>query len=193
MDDVTIRGREDNELHDLFVHFDLPAFVRRGREVEQAWEDLVARCRQQRDEWLAMARTYLGLLRGLAGSWDVLRPLLADADQLTLLERLHAVLSPALRVPVEPTTSARTLRRALRDLIASLERFNHRWETYLPTVDLTPVNALRAGYNRYYVLEKECALRSARLAREGFRRLEPLTAADLAGLLQPLPVPRLRG
>lgn len=192
MDDATIRGREEDEHQDLFVRYGLPAYVRRGLEVEQALADLVLRCRQQRDEWLQMARTHLGLLHGLAGGWDALRPLLADADQLALLERLHTELAPKLRAPVEPTTSARVLRRALRDVIASLERFNRRWQAFLPTVDLTAINGLRADYNRYYVLEKECALGSARLAREGFHRLEPLTAADLTGLLPPLPVPRLR-
>jgi hypothetical protein len=60
-------------------------------------------------------------------------------------------------------------------------------------VDLSQVNALRDGYNRYYVLEKECASRSPRTARHGFRPLPPLTADDLAALLPPLPVPRGKG
>jgi hypothetical protein len=62
---------------------------------------------------------------------------------------------------------------------------------FLHTVNVTPVNELRAAYNRYYLLEKECALRSVRLARQGFRRLEPLTVEELALLLPLLPVPEL--
>ena len=62
----------------------------------------------------------------------------------------------------------------------------------LEETDLTEVNALREGYNRYYLLEKECAVRSARLARQGFRRLEPVTLEELAALLPPLPVPHGR-
>jgi hypothetical protein len=53
------------------------------------------------------------------------------------------------------------------------------------------VNEARDGYNRYYVLEKECAIRSALLARRGFCRLEPFTLEQLAALVPELPVPRL--
>jgi hypothetical protein len=50
---------------------------------------------------------------------------------------------------------------------------------------------MRDGYNRYYLLEKECALRSARVAREGFVRLAPLTLDDIRKMLPLLPVPTL--
>jgi hypothetical protein len=96
-----------------------------------------------------------------------------------------------LRVPPGSGVSWRPVRRALRELYESIEHFNRRWEEFLQTIDLTRVNELRAGYNRYYLLEKECALRSARLARQGFSRLEPLTVHELAALLPPLPVPSL--
>ena len=59
------------------------------------------------------------------------------------------------------------------------------------TVNATTVNELRVAYNRYYLLEKECALCLVRLARQGFRRLEPLTVDELSLLLPPLPVPEL--
>jgi hypothetical protein len=158
--------------------------------VEEALAQLLARCRGQRNEWLGMVRVRLGRLRCLAGDWAVLRPLLADDDQVNLLRRLDAELRPQLRLPPKPTDSARVLGRALAELRASLERFNRRWLAYLGEVDLAPVNELREGYNRYYVLEKECALRSARLARAGFCRLEPLAAEELAARLPPLPLPR---
>jgi hypothetical protein len=57
---------------------------------------------------------------------------------------------------------------------------------------LGPLNELRDGYNRYYLLEKECAIRSVALARRGFTPLPPLTLDDLAVLLPPLPVPQLK-
>jgi hypothetical protein len=103
-----------------------------------------------------------------------------------------AELRPRLRVAVEPATSHRQLRFALQDLCESIDRFNRRWLDYLANVDLRPVNELRENYNRYYLLEKECAMRSAVLARLGFRRLEPLTREDVRGRLPPLPVPRVR-
>jgi hypothetical protein len=120
------------------------------------------------------------------------RPHLAGDEEVGVLEALEEALQPRLRAPVEPARSARAVRRALRELVASLERFNRRWREFLPTVDLGRVNELREGYNRYYLLEKECALRSPALARQGFRPLPPLTLADLEALLPPLPVPQLR-
>src|SRR5205823_2559018 len=102
-------------------------------------------------------------LRALAGGWEAVRPHLAGDEEVGVLEGLESALEPRLRAPVAPTRSARAVRRALRELVASLERFNRRWAEYLPTVDLRPVNELREGYNRYYLLEKECALRSPAL------------------------------
>jgi hypothetical protein len=194
VDDVPILGGGDNRLLKTFeAQYDAPAYVRRARQVEDAWEGVLHLCRRQRDEWLGMVRTRLGLLRGLAGEWGALGPWLADEDQVTVLEHLEALLQPRLRVPVQRTSSGWVLRRALRELTESLERFNRRWEAFLPGVDLTQVNELRDGYNRYYLLEKECAVRSVRVARQGFRRLEPLTTDAVAAALPPLPVPRPKG
>src|SRR5579884_2608147 len=156
VDDVPILGRADE--HNLFKDFealyDAPAYVRRARQVEDAWDQLLDRCQKQRDEWLPMVRVRLGQLRGLAGGWEELLPLLADEEQVAVLRWLEAHLRPRLRAPVERTSSARVLRRALRELNGSLERFNARWREFLPEVDLTAVNELREGYNRYYLLEK---------------------------------------
>jgi hypothetical protein len=158
--------------------------------VQEAYDQLLDRCRQQRAEWLTMTRIRLGLLLALAGDPNRLRPLLRDEGQLDVLRRLQTELDPKLRVAVEPTTSARVLSRALRELGESLERFNRRWQDYLQAVDLTAVNELRDGYNRYYLLEKECLVRSPRVAGQGFRRLAPVTVDDLAALFPTLPVPQ---
>jgi hypothetical protein len=171
--------------------FDGPAYVRRGRQVEHAFEELLNRGRQQRDEWLPMVRLRLALLHALAGDWERVRPLLADRDRLGELQRLHAELQPRLRGQVEPTSSLQALRQALRELLESIDYFNRRWLAFVPKLDLTPINALREGYNRYYVLEKEIALRSPRVARQGFVRLEPLTIEDVLASLPPLPAPEL--
>jgi hypothetical protein len=132
------------------------------------------------------------MLRALAGDWAALVPFLRDRDQLNVLEWLHTELRPEVRTTPQVTSSPRVLRRALEELIASLERFDRRWREYLQSLDLGPVNALREGYNRHYVLEKECVVRSPRLARQGFQPLPALTLADLVTLLPPLPVPALR-
>jgi len=193
-DDILVLG--GGEVQDgvkrFLARYDAPAYARRARRVEEALEQLLGRCRQQREEWLMMVRLHLGTLHGLAGGWDGLRPYLAGDEQTKVLQHLHETLQPRLQVAITPTSSARRLAAALRDLVFSLERFNRRWQDFLESVDLTPVNELRDGYNRYYLLEKECAMRSARLARQGYAPLLPLTLQSLLDLLPPLPVPRIK-
>lgn len=193
MHELPIPARDDpGEFFKRVVSaYDAPAYVRRARRVHEAGEAVLEHCRRRRDEWLGLARTRLGTLFALAGTWEALRPLVADDEQIGALAGLHQDLRPRLRVPVEPTTSARALRRALAELCESLERFNRRWREFLAAIDLGEVNRERDGYNRYYVLEKECAVRSARLARHGFTPLPPLTTDDLARALPELPVPRI--
>ncbi len=183
---------EDRLFDEVVGRHGEPAYVRRGRAVEHALADLLDYCRGRRDELLRMVRTRLGLLFAQAGEWAALAPLVRDAGQLQLLEELHARLAPRLRVAVAPTGSRRALARTLRELAESIERFNRRWLEFLPSVDLARVNEVRENYNRYYVLEKECATRSASVARQGYRPLAPFTHADLADRLPPLPVPQLR-
>jgi hypothetical protein len=193
VDEIAILGRDD-ERHSVkrfLAQYDVPAYVRRARQVEEAFEQLLRQCQQQREELLTMVRTRIGVVQALAGGWEVLRPWLKDENQISSLRHLHNVLRPQPRFPPGPTSSMRVLRRALHELCESIHHFNRRWQGFLQTVDLTTVNELRDGYNRYYLVEKECALRSARLARQGFRRLEHLTVDELAVLLPPLPVPQL--
>jgi hypothetical protein len=190
MDSALPLGRLDNvELGQLLSRYDAPAFVRRDRRVREAFERLLDACLRQQDEWLDVVRVRVGSLYALAGEWDSLAPLVADEEQLGILRQLHATLKPELRAPVEPSTSIRILRQAIRELVGSLERLNRRWKQFLQEVDLTEVNALREAYNRYYLLEKECAIRSPRLARRGFRPLEPVTREELAARFPALAIP----
>jgi hypothetical protein len=190
---VLASGSEEGrrEVLHVIAQYGGPAYVRRARGVQEALDALLAKCRRQREEWLGMARLRLGTLHALAGGWANLSALLAEGEE-AVLEQLHAELAPKLRAPVAPTTSRRALRRALAELISSLERFNRRWTEHLGKQDLRAVNEARAGYNKHYLIEKECALRSPVLARRGFAPLPPLTLADLEALLPPLPVPRTR-
>ena len=191
MDDVSVPERGDG-LQEIESRFGPPAYVRRARMVQDAFDALLGQCRREREERLEMVRTRLGLLHALGGGWAAVRPFLADDEQVMVLDRLHAELAPRLRDVVEPTSSRWALRRALRELGESIERFNRLWGEFLGGVDVRRINELREGYNRYYLLEKECALRSARLARQGYSPLAPLTAEELESLLPPLPAPRLR-
>lgn len=194
MEEEIILGRDEtSEVFKQFLsRFDAPAYIRRARGVQAALDQLLEQCRRRRAEWLEMVRLRIGMFHALVGDWDNLRPFLADEDQLNILRYQLAALAAPLRAPVEPTTSRFALRRALRELRESLELFNKRWRELLMSADLTTVNELREGYNRYYVLEKECAVRSARIARQGFTPLPPLTRDELASQFPLLPVPRLR-
>jgi hypothetical protein len=194
VDDIPIAGPDSGqrEFQEFLARYDVPAYVRRARRVEDAWHDTLRQCQTQRNKWLLMPRILLGQLHGLSEGWAALCPWLAGEAQTDVLEQLHRELAPKPRLPTAPTSSARALRAALLETLSSVERFNVRWRAYLPGVDLTRANEARENYNRYYLIEKECAMRSSRLARVGYRRLEMLTADDLLRALPLLPVPRLR-
>src|SRR5262245_12132383 len=96
--------------------FDAPAYVRRARQVQHAFEQLLEYCNRQREEWLRAPRLLLGVLRDRAGHWTALVRWLAPSD-LDALRKLEAEWSPRLRGPVERTTSARRLRRAISELV----------------------------------------------------------------------------
>jgi hypothetical protein len=193
MDEVPIVGQDENWLFKKFLaQYDAPAYLRRARQVEDALAALVDACRAKRAAMLELVAVRLGTLRALVdGDWRALASFLADGAQVSVLEQLEAEVKPQLRVPVEPTSSPRRLRLALRELCESLNRFNRRWLDYLDRLDLTSINELRDKYNRYYVLEKEFAVRSARVARQGFRPLSPLTLAEVRQILPPLAAPRI--
>ncbi len=193
MDDFIILGSRDERWVSQRVlgNYDAPAFVRRAHRVRDALDSLLARCRQERDRRLTMPRLRLGLLKAAAGNWFRLRPFLANDHQITVLQELESELSPRWRSQVEPTLSDRKLERALQTLRESLEYFNARWPDFLATVNLTMVNESREGYNRYYLLEKECALGSARLARRGFQKLPPFTLEELNSHFPILPIPEI--
>ena len=188
MKDENDEGIDMNLLTGLF---DAPAYVRRARNVEQALEYLLAKEGAARDEMLEMPRLRVGVLLALAGEWSALRPWLADDAQVVLLESLHRTLTPRLRLPPERTRSSRALERALSELIESIGRFNQRWADHARKIDLAPLNEMRQAYNRYFVLEKACAVRNEAVARAGFTPLPPLDLAELLRLLPLLPVPRL--
>jgi hypothetical protein len=188
--DIPIPSRaEEKGAREVLAQFDAPAYIRRARQVEQAYEELLARCRGHREQCLGMARLRIGLLAALAGDWEALRPLLADEGQIALLRDLHASLAPRLRASVEATSSQRQMRRALIELQESIDRANRRWAEFLGSLDLSPLNELRQKYNRYYLLEKECIIRSPTAARVGFRPLEPITLDHLTALFPPMPRP----
>jgi len=178
--------------HQIFQHvlgqYGGPAFARRGREVERAFDSLAEVCRIKREEWLKFVRLHLGALFALAGSEAALEELLDDPRQFQTLKNLMDDLQPQLRLPPAPTANRRALRRALANVRQAVERFNQRWHVFIAELDLRPINEIRDRYNRFYLLEKECALGSSRLARQGFQMLRPVQSEDLLKIMPLLPV-----
>lgn len=156
---------------------DTPAYLRRALRVRDAVQLVHARCQRQRDEWTAGVRLRLALWRrAIEGDANWIS-CLAPAEQAAL-RRLETELGPI--EPPRPGVKAAAPAQAWADLVASVARFNERWHKYLAHVDLVAANRQIHGYNECYLLEKECAFRSARLARLGFQPMPLLSPESLA-------------
>jgi hypothetical protein len=169
-----------NNADEVMYAFDAPAFVRRAREVEEAWTGLLDRCGHERKRLLEMPR--MRLARFFALGQLVAKNLfsICSLDDLAYLRGLYQEWQPQLRRAVNRARSRAELERAKGDLARSFARFNERWSKFVHELDLAPINRLRDGYNRFYLLEKECALWSSRIAQQGFTPLKFVTTEDLA-------------
>jgi hypothetical protein len=167
--------------------FDLPAFARRGQELEQRIERLRFRCRHQRATLLAPVQMRLRQWAEVAtgpGDW-------ADAftqSPLPLWDSCEAQAALWARAAAKPGRR----RSVARDLVASVSRFNRRWGRFLDTLDLRPLNLLIEGYNTYYLIEKECSMGSARLAARHFQPYAPWSTDDLWRHYPLIAIPPLR-
>jgi len=178
----------DTEMQQVLGLFDLPAFARRGQELEHSLARLDQHCRRERGAMLEMVRLRLRQWASASEGPEAWQTIFtAPLDPLwTLCEAEPPVWSGR--------PSHRRRQRAIaRDLIASIERFNRRWTEYLETLKLERINFLIDQYNRYYVLEKECILSSVRLAARNFTPKSPVTSEQLFELYPILPVPLLLG
>jgi len=177
-----VPGRDEAELNELLGLFDMPAFARRGADLEYALRRLHARLARDRAGMLDMVRLRLRQWAAAAtgpGDWPgVFR---GPVDALYAL----AGASPP-EWAARPATDRRR-RAAARDLAASVGRFNRRWADRLDTLPLDGLNRQVEHYNRYYVLEKECVLGSARLAARHFVPRPMVTREDLRADHPPLP------
>ena len=172
---------------------DTPAFIRRAQGVADAWKAVLQECERKRDELLDMPRMRLGVLaETISHEWNELGKTFLDATVAESLQALHAEWQPVLRVPVQPVPESSRWSRVVDELIVAFERFNRRWEECVKEFNLSHVNALREGYNKYYVIEKSCAFDSDRIGAEGFEELQPATAACILKELPPLPIPKQR-
>lgn len=186
-DDATPLAGVEAEMKELLGLFDAPAFARRGLDLEYALGRIDARCRRERGAMLEMVRLRLRQWASVAsGPETALDVFIAPIDDLWPLSDAPPP-SWADR-PAPP----RKLRSVARDLVASVQRFNRRWDHLLGAFDYEPVNRLVDRYNRYYVLEKECTLRSPRLAARHFEPKARLSSEALLERYPTLPVPELK-
>ncbi len=173
----------DPALRTMLGLFDMPAFARRGAELEYGLERLRGRCRRQRAELLGMVHLRLKQWAGVArGPHDW-------SDQFDRAVAPYWDLAGAPSPPAWSTTApaGRRRRAVARDLIASVERFNRRWAAFLAALDLTGLNGTIERYNKYYLVEKEISLGSSRLAARGFEPQPPMTVESLAAEFPALP------
>lgn len=171
---------------DATIVFDVPAFVRRGQEVAFLLASLDERCRKARIGLLDMVHMRLRQWARLAIGPDDWR----DSFRAPVDFLWPAASAPA---PVWASTagSPRARRAAARDLAASVERFNVRWRAYVDRLDARLVNDAVGGYNKYYVIEKECVIGSGRLAAKGFVPIAMVSAETILAAHPPIPVPEV--
>jgi hypothetical protein len=183
---TTLSGDIETEIKEMMGLFDAPAFARRGLELDEMLRRVDARCRQARSERLEMVRMRLRQWTRVATGPDDWSSVFAAT-----IEPLWS-LSEADPPEWAATPASRHRRRAVaRDLVAAVERFNHRWGRFVESINLGAANGVIDHYNRYYVLEKECVMGSGRLAARFFTPIPLLTPEQLVRDHPLLPFPDL--
>ena len=139
----------ETDIKELMGLFDVPAFARRGQDLEITLRRLNERCRSAREGLLDMVRLRLRQWSHAAtgpGAWSGVFS--QSIEPLWPLSEAEA--------PRWAEASAPIRQRSIiaRDLIASVVRFNLRWTQFLDRLNLEPVNLVIDQYNRYYVLKK---------------------------------------
>lgn len=176
----------DAELNQLLGLFDVPAFVRRGQDLEYSVARLHERCRRERGEMLEMVRLRLRQWTSAADGPDAWSGIFTAA--ISALWPLCQADPPSWAVRLAPPRRRRAI---ARDMVASIARFNRRWTRFVDELGLDHANRLIEDYNRYYLLEKECSLGSARLAARHFTPKSRLSADTLLTDYPLLPLPEL--
>src|SRR4051794_17341096 len=142
--EATPLGGVDAEIKELLGLFDVPSFARRGQDVEYGLARLRSRCARERAGMLDMVRLRLRQWAGAATGPEAASTVFSGPiDPLWPLSGAEA---PRW---ARYAASPRRLRAIARDLIASVERFNHRWARFLDGLDPEPLNRQIDNYNRY--------------------------------------------
>jgi hypothetical protein len=186
-DDQTPLLGTETEMKELLGLYDVPAFARRGHDLEYALDRLDARFRRERVPMLDMVRLRLKQCAAVAADHNSFADVFTDS-----IEHLWPLTGASEPIWTGRSAPVRKLRTAARELVASVERFNRRWTRLVEATNIEPINHMIERYNRYYVLEKECSLGSARLASRYFKPRPKVSHASLLETYPLLPVPGLR-
>jgi hypothetical protein len=184
----TMNSDIEADVKELMGLFDLPAFARRGQDVEASVRRLHDRCEKVRGQMLDMVRLRLRQWSGAAAGPESWRGVFTST-----IEPLWALAGAAPPRWADSDAPLKRRQNIASDLIAAVDRFNRRWALALGGFNLEPTNFVIEQYNRYYVLEKECVMGSARLAARHFTPMAPLTRPMLLADHPTLAVPVLAG
>ena len=157
----------------------VPAFVRRANALEEALTVLHDRIRSERARRLRYLHPYARELEAWRRAGAALPPGIAAAlAEITGDPRFRPG-APA-GVPTRRRVASAAGRLRLHILA-----FNARWSAYVASVSLDEVRSLQIGYNRWYALEREFALRGVRMS---FTPVALLEREDLIRMHPGLPV-----
>jgi hypothetical protein len=184
----TLNSDIEADVKELMGLFDLPAFARRGQDVEAAVRRLHERCEKTRGAMLDMVRVRLRQWRGAAAGPESWRGVFTSS-----IEPLWALAGAAPPRWAESDASIKRRRGVASDLISATIRFNRRWLEALDHLNLEPTNFVIEQYNRYYLLEKECVMGSAKLAARHFTPMPLVSKPTLLTDHPVLPVPVIAG
>jgi hypothetical protein len=165
-----------------------PAFIARAQAPVLALDALISTCEAKRTEMLKWPAFHLSALaQHLRNDWSRLDCLLASSESVGILKALHANIQ--MKTPVG-TNWLVSDKSALRQFLDSAQRYNRNWSSYIDGLDLELVNKPRRDFNQFYVLEKECAFGSERVA-DGFEPLGMIDSGFLYSRFPLLPLPKL--
>ena len=169
-----------------------PSFLRRAREVRDAWDGLLEAVSVAPRRDAARAPDAPGnLSRQVNGDWSRLATYLADESQVSVFATLYEEWKPRLPAVIKSTSPWSTLRSSLIGFADSVDRFNRAWNKFLVNVDLEEINRLRTDFNKYYPIEKAAAFDSEAIERLGFEPLDTATFEHLHARFPPLELPAI--
>ncbi len=187
-EESTILQNDEAEIKEILGVFDVPAFARRGHDLESALSRLHAHLGRQRLGLSDMIHVRLRQWSSVAtGPEDYRDTFTTPIGPLFDLVKADPPNWAACAGP------PRRRRAVAFDLIHSVARFNRRWLQFLDNLKFDSINRQITQYNLYYVLEKECVVGSAHIAARNFVPKDLLTRELLLNVHPLLPLPEAVG